>query len=259
MTRLLLIVSGCGLLVSVAALMTAAMLGPFSFRPQGGVFGDFGPDWTSGETVEGGGAQTTRTLAWTGGDELTLRVPAEVIYTQGPEAKLEIIGPARSVGLIEVDGGTIRLPHRTRNLGDITLRLTAPNVSSFEVQGASELTLHNYDQDRLEISIAGAADIEADGRAREAEVRIAGAGDVDLSRLPTETVEIHISGVGEATVAPSRRAEVHIAGAGEVQLTTRPPEVESHIMGPGSITYVERPADPRPAPTPNASAPKTAA
>lgn len=251
LSRSLLIVGGSGVGLALVCFIAAHALGPLS------VGGSNAWDFNGGRgpSVEGGGPATTRTLDWKGGDTLTLKLPADVIFTQGSPAKVEVTGPARSVELVEVsDDGEIKLSRRVRHLGDLVIRLTAPDVQTFEVQGASDLKLQGYDQDRLEISIAGAADVKAQGRAREAEVHIAGAGDVDLAELPTETVEVHISGVGETVAAPSRRAEVHIAGAGDVKLTTRPPEVESHIVGPGSITYQDRapaaPAVPAPPPAP---------
>ena len=254
LSRSLLIVGGSGVGLALVCFIAAHALGPLSIGSDGfqGFSGARGP------MVEGGGPATTRTLDWPGGDTLTLQVPADVIYTQGTPARLEVSGPSRSVELVEVDDGTIKFSRRVHNVGDLVIRLTAPDVERFEVRGASDLKVRNYDHERLEISIAGAADISAQGRARDAEVHIAGAGEVNLAQLPTETVEVHISGVGETVAAPSRRAEVHIAGAGDVRLTTRPPEVESHIAGPGSITYEDRPPAPPEVPAVPAAPPAPA-
>jgi hypothetical protein len=242
MNRPLLIVAACATLVCVVCFAAARSLGDFSMP--------WGPQFERGPAVDGGGPRISRTIPWSGATEFEVSIPAEVVFVQGPESKLEISGPSGAVNAIELDDNTLRFRRRVRDADDIVVRLTAPNVQRFEINGAAELRLEKYDRDQLEVRVNGAADVVGSGRAREVEVHIAGAGDVDLGGVQAETAEVHIAGGGDVTVSPTRKIEVHIAGAGDVNVTTRPPEVESHVAGAGGIEFTAPVPEAAPSPAP---------
>jgi hypothetical protein len=243
MTRPLLIVGACAILVAFFCFIAASALGSFNLP-----LGEWNPSSGRGPTVDGGGPHITRTIDWSGEDEFEVNVPADVTFTQGPEAKLEISGPTGTVNAIELEGDSLQFRQRVRDPDDIVVHLTAPDVQRFEINGAGKLTLEKYDQDRLEVHLRGAGEVSGAGRAREVEVHMAGAGEADLGAVQAESAEVHIAGAGEATVSPTRRIEVHVAGAGDVKVTTRPPEVESHVAGAGGIKFTEPVLPPTPEP-----------
>jgi hypothetical protein len=251
MTRPLLIVAACAMIVCFASLIAAAAIGPLPHRWWGE---DFDPDFFDhgGDAMEGGGPTVTRELTWSGGEELEVRVPARILYTQGATPRFTVSGPSRTLDALELDGDTLRFTHRLRDTGRITVTMTAPSVSRFELNGAQELTIADYDQDRLEVSLRGAGEVTGRGRAREVEVEIMGAGEVDLGGLAARSAEVSIAGAGDATVSPTDSVEVNIAGAGDVTLTTRPSKVEQHVAGAGGIHYAAPAEPPAPAqpPTP---------
>ena len=260
MTRPLLIVFACAMIVCLASLIAASAIGPLPHRWWGDHFdGDFFEN-RDRHATEGGGPTVTRTLTWEGGDELEVHVPARIVYTQGATSSFVVSGPQRSVDALELDGDTLRFTRRMRDVGQITVTMTAPSVSRFELNGAQELTIADYDQDRLEISVRGAGEVTGRGRTREVDVEIMGAGEVDLGGVAAAAAEVSIAGAGDATAAPTDSVEVNIAGAGDVTLTTRPPRVKQHVAGAGSINYdVPAPAPPAaPAPPTPPSAPKVA-
>lgn len=262
MTRPLLIVFACALIVCIACFAVASGIGPLPHRwfrdhiDMDVHDGDFGLHPREGR---GGGPTVTRTLTWGGGDVFEINVPARIVYTQGATTSLEVSGPQRSVEALALDGDTLRFSRRMRDIGRITVTMTAPNVSRFELNGAQELTITGYDQDRLKVSLRGAGEVVGHGRAREVEVEIMGAGDVDLGDVAATSAEVSIAGAGDAVVSPTESVEVNIAGAGDVTLTTRPPKVRQHVAGAGNIKYIDplppaAPASPAAPPAPEAAA-----
>lgn len=257
MTRPLLIVFACAMIVCFGSFIAASAIGPLPHRWWSEHLdmdfhdGDFG---VHPRGDEGGGPTVTRELTWNGGAELEVRIPARVVYTQGATTSMVVTGPQRSLDALELEGDTLQFSRRMRNTGDITVTMTAPLVTRFELNGAQELTIAGYDQDRLEISLRGAGEVKAEGRARDVEVEIMGAGEVDLGGVASSTAEISIAGAGDAVLSPTDSIEVNIAGAGDVTLTTRPPKVEQHIAGAGSIKYEAPALPPAPPAAPDPSA-----
>jgi hypothetical protein len=185
------------------------------------------------------GPQATRDLAWTGGDTVEVDVPAEVRYTQaaGP-AKLTISGPRRAVDDIRIENGHIRFDHnryRSRNGSRLTIVMTAPNVTRFDLHGSSSLAIADYRQDRLRLDLSGNAEVTAAGEVNVMELDISGSAEADLGKLKTKGAEVDIAGSGEATIAPTDWAKVDISGSGDVTLLTRPAKLESDVSGSGSI------------------------
>jgi hypothetical protein len=231
MTRPLLIIAACGLLVSIACFASVAALGGISFDNENGI----GPDIFGGRSAEGGGPQATRELVWGGGEALTINVPATVTYTQGPVASLTITGPNRTLDMVELDGDVLRFEGRIVRPGRLTVTMTAPDVNTFTLNGSQGLRIADYDHDTLRISVFGSGDVKAVGKARRVDLNIAGSGDVDLSGVASEVAEVNIAGSGDAIVSPTLEADVNIAGSGDVRLTTRPHRVDSNVLGSGDV------------------------
>lgn len=249
MIRPLLIVAVCAFVASAVCFAIAGAFGGFEFRKwrDDGFFA--GDHDFRGPPVVGDGPTVTRRLAWDGGDEIAVSAPVEVDYTQGPAAEVVVTGPQAAVDQLVVSEGRVRFRRPVIRLaGPVRVAITAPGVREFTLHGAQALKIEGYDQDRLEVTVAGAGSVEAKGRARRVELRIAGSGDANLGALASEDAEVSIAGSGRATIAPTQSVEANIAGSGDVVLTTNPPDVESNVFGSGRIVRggAAEPAPPAP-------------
>ncbi|MGH6955750.1 MAG: GIN domain-containing protein [Caulobacteraceae bacterium] len=193
--------------------------------------------WRSDFPPSGSDAEaTTRQIAWTGGDSLSVDLPADVTFTQAPgPGKLVITGPKYAVDRVELWGSDLRYGAGFWVPGRVTVVMTAPDVHRFSISGDGTLAISNYDADNLDLRLSGAGKMRAAGRARSADVDISGAGAADLSSLKLETLLVSLSGVGRATAAPTAAADVHIAGAGVIDLLSHPPSLTTDISGAGRI------------------------
>lgn len=265
MIRVLVIIAVTGFLVSVVCLSAAVGIagpeaiarGAWSWSPDG--HWNFGRDddgWGThvhGRDREGDGATTTREVAWTGGDSLDIDLPANVKYTQtsGP-AKLIITGPRDAVADVEVEDGQVRYSHDRDRDSDLTIVMTAPSVSRFEMNGDGKLAIADYGQDRLTIDLSGDSDVSAEGQAKAIDLSISGSANADLGRLKARAAKVDIKGSGDAIVAPTDAAKIDISGSGDVTLLTDPAKLESSVSGSGGVRRGELPSTASsPAPPPS--------
>ena len=257
MIRTLIIIAVAGLVLATASLAGAFALGGRDMARHGWewTFHDKDGDTVRFERDDGTrGPDTTREIAWTGGQTLTVDLSADVDYVQGDTAGVTVTGPANLVEKVRLIDGRLTWQdtdgpnHETVVFGrnehgrgvwvhseEVKIVVTAPNVNTFNLEGSSNVYLRNYDQDTLAVDISGSGEVSATGRTRTLEVDISGSGDADLGSLVTTDANVAIAGSGDAVVAPTGRADISIAGSGDVDLTTRPATVNQDITGSGDV------------------------
>ena len=180
-------------------------------------------------------ASVQRTLAWSGGDALAVSVPGEITYVQGPTPSLTIDGPDSLVKHVVVHDGRIELEPGVYDGDRLQIRLTAPGVHRFELDGDQALKIEAYDGDRLELVINGSGSVTGAGKAARVELSISGSGSADLSALAMDAAQVDISGSGDAVLGPRSSAKIDISGDGDVRLTTNPPVLQTDISGSGHV------------------------
>ena len=195
----------------------------------------------------------TKTLAWTGGDRLSVDVPADVVYTQGPTAGVTLTGPQALLDRVQLVDGKLSYAEGPDRQHIVTLHwgqdgfdardsddnlkivVTAPNVKTFELAGDGDLSVHGYDQKTLDVTVSGDGSINATGHTDALKLTVSGDGDADLEGLAITDADITVNGDGDATLAATGKAKVNIAGSGDVDLTIKPASLTSNITGSGSV------------------------
>jgi len=193
-----------------------------------------------------------RTLAWSGGDLLHVDVPCDVEYVQGPAGKIEVSGPKDLVEGLKIAGGVITLDRRSdlesltvdrmgiRVLSDaerLKIVVTAPGVRKFELDGSGDLTIRDFDQPELSVSLSGSGEVSARGRTTRLVLNSTGSGAARLEDLKTRDAVVALAGSGEADIAPSGAVKVSISGSGDVNLETEAASVVAETSGSGSVRH----------------------
>jgi len=239
MIRALVIVAVAGFLMAVSCISAAiAIGGPQAFARSGWTWtwsdDDHPPRFGWRPTVARG-PEIQRDFPWSG-EALEVNAPAEIEYVQaeGP-ARLTVRGPAAVLDRVRVQGGRITLTPGAPAWSDLRIRLSAPKVTRFELNGANRLTISGYRQDELVLEASGHAEIDAAGEVKSVRLRLSGAGEADLSDLKAAGAEVDISGAGQASVGPTEWARIDISGMGDVDLLTQPKDLQTNISGAGRI------------------------
>jgi hypothetical protein len=266
MTRTISLIAAASFVLAVACLSGAAALGwhgmaHHHWGPWGhGIWNvhvrdDGKDDWTASHRFTADGAQTTREIAWNGGDSLDLDLGADVTFNQAPgPAKLVISGPAEAVQAVQLSGSHLQFANDVDYSGPLQVTLTAPNVRHFGINGSGQLAINGYDQDELSLDVSGSGNVVAKGKARALKLDISGSGDIDAGALASDSADADISGSGKASIAPTGAADLHISGDGEIDLLTHPAKVTSEVSGSGRIIEGQV-TTPTPAPPPHPAAP----
>jgi hypothetical protein len=240
MVHKLALVAVLGLTGSAVCMGAAAAIGGREFGRSWGNGMDFSDfmdrDRPRCESVDNATA-SSRDLDWDGSDHFSLNVPGHASYTPGSDNRVHVSGDAQLLAHLRVRDGRLEMNCRGWR-GDrdaLTITLPGQEFKKFGIAGSGNLVLHNLDQNRLKVSIAGSGNIKADGKVEHAEIHIAGSGDADLGEVKSQISEVHIAGSGNTDIAPADEADIHIAGSGDVNLHSNPKKVETHIAGSGRI------------------------
>ncbi len=264
MIRVLVMIAVAGFILSVAAIAAAFAIGGPDAVARGGWHvaarhwgdGEWGPGHRGsrrGEWARDLGAQTTRTLAWSGDQRLDIELRADVTYIQAPgPGSVTVTGPQRAVERVVVRGDELRYRHNGHvNYPKLTIVVRAPAISDFDISGNSHLEIEGYRQNTLRLDVSGSADVVARGETGDIELDISGIGDVDLGGLRAKGAAVDISGAADATIAPTDWAELEISGTGDVRLLTNPARLETDVSGSGRVRQEGAgPTAPSPAPAP---------
>jgi hypothetical protein len=193
-----------------------------------------------------------RTFAWTGKNDLLIDLPVDVVFIQGPEAKIVASGPKDYVERLRVDGGRLTLEgnddidHDRLTIDAMGLRVEsdsermkitviAPDVTQFDVRGSGDLDIRRYDRPSILVTVSGSGDVDAAGRVEMASIDNSGSGHVDLSDLKAKEAVVDVSGSGGGAIFATTKAKIAISGSGDVELRTEPKTVSSDITGSGEI------------------------
>lgn len=252
MVRKLLLVFAVAIVTSMVCFTILGVIGfsangPWGNGPWGnGPWGDWKGGWRGWRDAgRDPGPEVTRNLPYSGGDRLEVAFPADITVTQGDPARFTITGPQVLLDELELNDGVLQSRYGPghgygwprRYHGRLTIDVVTPNTHEFRLAGAEKLTIRNYDQDSLILHIAGAADIDAQGRARRLEAHLAGAGHLDMEQLPVQDALVAIAGAGDASIDARASSDVQIFGAGHVQFRCRPANTQSEKPGFGSVDY----------------------
>jgi hypothetical protein len=240
MIRVLSMIALAGSFLSVVCLSIAVSIaGPEAIASGVWDWGRWSSHWEVSRTQ---GAGATREIPWSGGEALVIDLPADVTFTQadGPP-KLTVHGRPDAIPHVTLDHGRLRWDGPPVHLDDLKIELSAPKITSFELNGSGELSLRDYDQPTLALRINGAGDVEAQGSARSVTLVSAGSGAIDLGELAVDRADVRIDGTGTATLAPKTWARLNVAGSGDVTLKSRPAHLETSVTGSGHVT--EEPGD----------------
>ena len=97
MTRSLLLTALCAFMAAIGFFVIAGLLGAKDFGDMAYWDSPFGRGRHRGADLDPGGPQVVKTMAWDGDESLSARIPAHIVYTQGPQASVRVTGRRVSI------------------------------------------------------------------------------------------------------------------------------------------------------------------
>lgn len=176
--------------------------------------------WTSDAGWDDVGPRISRTLPFDGGESLTVKVPAEVRYVAGREAKVAIEGPQGVVDHIVVEKGVIKYDKtmRTRR-ADLRIVVTAPRLSHVTAHGAPRIDLGQLNQDHLEATLHGSGKLTLAGQVRDLNLSVHGSGLAQVNNLVADILDLGVHGTAQARVTGrAKSTDLSVFGSSGVDL-----------------------------------------
>lgn len=168
----------------------------------------------------------------------------DVIIRPGSSYRVRIIGDDNIVPLIKT-----RIRHETLDIysdkdlslrNRITIKIETPELSALESEGASNITVKDYQGSSLSIDASGAGRIILEGKTDDLDLELSGAVNVDSEKLIAQNVVVEISGASNAEVYSAESIQAEISGVGSIVYHGSPSHVHKSISGLGTIKGVNK-------------------
>ena len=226
-----------GLIVFILALLLGvALAGITSFGKVSDKIFSFHVNW-GGEKGSGNVKTEKREVA--GFKSVDVSGAYEVEITAQKDFSLEIEGDDNLLPLIktEVNDGNLVIKSEkgfnTKN--PLKIRISAPDLSSLSLSGASKVDLANLSNEAFLLDSSGASKIRIDGTTREFTVEMSGASKLDAENLKAENVSVDSSGASKMTVFVSNRLKADLSGATKLVYAGNPVSVDKTTSGASSV------------------------
>lgn len=161
----------------------------------------------------------TRALPWAGGASVAIHVPGTVSYQPGSLYSARATGPQALLEHLRVNDGRLEFDESIDSCdAKLNVFLTGPAVRHWGVAGSGDLLLSQLNQDDLDLDVEGSGSATVSGHVRHTRADIRGSGNMDLNSLEQTSIDLDIAGSGSASAVG--RAEVvtaSLSGSGDAR------------------------------------------
>jgi hypothetical protein len=189
--------------------------------------------------VHGSGAMKTETREVSGFTAIDVSGAFEVEIVAQKDFSVEVEADDNLLELIqtEVDGDTLKIKSEKRlsTNNPLRVRISAPNIESLDLSGASKVNIVNLNNDSLSLDSSGASKIKIEGVTKTFEVEMSGASKLDAENLKAENVSIDSSGASNAYVYVTNELKADLSGATNVTYSGSPKNVQKKTSGASSV------------------------
>lgn len=189
--------------------------------------------------VKGSGNVVTERRNVTGFTKVDVGGAFQVDVVKGDEFAVEVEADDNLLPLIstKVRNGTLNIDTEERfsTRNGLKVRITAPNIESMDVSGASSATLANVDNEELALDISGASRLKVSGNTISLTIDMGGASKVDASELKASKVTVDGGGASRADVNVTDELKVDLGGASKVTYRGNPSDIEKSTSGASSV------------------------
>ncbi len=196
--------------------------------------------WSFGkDTIEGSGKMETRQLDLKEFDAIEVGGAFDLEITLGDEQKIVMTIDDNLWDNLEaeVHGSTLEIgwDKNCQPDDDCTVVIVVRELKGMEIHGAADVEIEGYRGDSFSFDVSGAAELEMDGEVDRLDINVSGAGDIDTRELMAKSVEISVSGAGEAKVYASESFEGRVSGVGNIHYWGDPEHQKTKVSGLGNI------------------------
>jgi hypothetical protein len=114
--------------------------------------------------------------------------------------------------------------------------VTVPALDGLVLSGAGNIAVTGLDSRTLGVALPGAGNIHVTGSTTRLDVRLGGAGTLNLHGLVARDARATLAGNGTILLTATRRLAATVSGTGTVVYAGGPRSVRQRVTGSGTIT-----------------------
>jgi hypothetical protein len=185
------------------------------------------------------GEEVTRTFEVTEFDEIEIDSAFDVIIETGEEPSLVVELHEEVEDRLEVDqdGNRLRIGlggGLFSTTGDLDVRITTPDLSLLDLDGAVSADIIDLDTDRLVLELDGASTVSGRGSVGVLVIDADGASTVDFGRVDVERAELDVDGASSIDVSGAAEVTGEADGASSIDIADGTPH-SVDVNGASSI------------------------
>lgn len=193
--------------------------------------------------IRGSGVAKTETRELAAFDSINLSGVGRLEVTIGKPGPITLTTDDNLLPMILTEVTENRLTIREREginpQTPLVMSVTTATLKRLTISGAANCSLKNLESDALDVTVSGAATLDATGSAKKLVISLSGAGDIKAFDLHSDDVTVKLSGAGAAEVNVAKTLSAEISGVGTITYLGDP-KVEKSITGIGKITRKEK-------------------
>lgn len=198
-----------------------------------------------GQGVRGSGVAKTEIRELSAFEHVTFSGAGHVDFSIGTPQRFEITADNNLLPLIETrvaDGRLVIRPRKAiRPKTRVTVKIRVPSLQEVALEGNATAEVPDMNADNFGIAIVGGGTMTVAGRTERLSVKIEGSGEVKAARLVARNADVRIAGSGDVFVqAPEKpdRGEsfdIEITGSGNAKAAGKVERLTVRVIGSGDV------------------------
>lgn len=170
-------------------------------------------------------------------DEIDIAGVYEIDVTVGPDYSVVLSGAPEEMELVEarVVNGELTLDRsrpergkrRWRQFG-VTATVSMPSLVAIKASGVVDGDITGVDAEDFRADLSGVGSLDLEGVCGSFKAHVSGVGDLDARELKCKSVDIDVSGVGEASIYASEEVDASVGGIGSISVYGSPSRVDKN-------------------------------
>lgn len=219
-------------------LVIAAAIAATAFKVAWGDLSDIG-DRDRGE-------DTSQTVAAADFDRINVAGVFDLNITVGGDYSVTLSGKEEDLArtTANVEDGVLVLDTNERDEDGkrrfvkhgVTATISMPALNAVDAAGVVEGDIKGINAENFSADISGVGEIDLEGTCGALVADVSGVGELDAENLKCRSVNVEVSGVGEAKVYASESVDAEIAGVGSIEIYGSPANVSKSATPFGRIS-----------------------
>ena len=171
--------------------------------------------------------------------KINIEVPFDVNVECGKPVSVSVSADSNIANFISTEISTNTLTIKTTKSfstkNKICITICIDKIESIDTSSSGNITVSGITGSNFNLNPSGSSEIKLQGVIDEFDINSDGAATIDAKNLKADTVNIVMSGAGEASIFASKKLDVKIDGAADITYYGKPEKIIKNNFVAGSL------------------------